>query len=513
MAHVIVNKAGGGAAKIEKIEGLQEALDSKIPYQAFESLEDNSDFDLLAPADMPINTLIFRKIKVLESVDVHQPIKTNNSNTIWYVITFKTQDPATGNSDRVVQYAFNIMSDAEISGVSMLSATNVFVRQKYHNDSTAEDIWSNWSTFSTSDITGNRESSSYQKPIHFSVEGNKVFANFFNGNELLKKELGSLVSAELEATPADVLNGVKFGGKGSDDPQYGTIPNYKVSSKTSRKKFTPSLSAQSYTIPKGYYEGENVVECDPVSLSGNAAAANVLTGKTFYNTTLSKVTGSMSDLSASSGITLTSSDSRVVRNAREYWLTTNSDSQKSVCLECPTTGYYTDKTILRTAATNFGTATAANVLSGATFTSTAGLKVSGTMANKGAVSASYTPSFSAQTYTVPAGYHNGSGKITVNAMTKPNSGSRVISVHRHATGYGGAVGVEYTTPGPGVAIAYAGSGSPGFENATTVFSPNTVSGQDQNGSVACAFVDSAKKIKYKITGDSRGYGIFYFVRF
>ena len=39
------------------------------------------------------------------------------------------------------------------------------------------------------------------------------------------------------------------------------------------------------------------------------------------------------------------------------------------------------------------------------------------MTNNGAVNKTITPSTSAQTYTIPAGYHNGSGKVTVNAAS------------------------------------------------------------------------------------------------
>ena len=44
-----------------------------------------------------------------------------------------------------------------------------------------------------------------------------------------------------------------------------------------------------------------------------------------------------------------------------------------------------------------------------------GSKINGSMANNGAVSKSITPSTSSQSYTIPAGYHNGSGKVTVAA--------------------------------------------------------------------------------------------------
>lgn len=64
-----------------------------------------------------------------------------------------------------------------------------------------------------------------------------------------------------------------------------------------------------------------------------------------------------------------------------------------------------------------GDATAANVLSGKTFYNTnAKSKVTGSMTNQGAKTASYTPSTAVQSYTIPAGYHNGSGKVTIKAI-------------------------------------------------------------------------------------------------
>lgn len=62
-------------------------------------------------------------------------------------------------------------------------------------------------------------------------------------------------------------------------------------------------------------------------------------------------------------------------------------------------------------------ATASNVLSGKKYmgSDTDSDIGTGTMANNGAVSKTFTPTASAQSYTVPLGYHNGSGKVTVNA--------------------------------------------------------------------------------------------------
>ena len=61
-----------------------------------------------------------------------------------------------------------------------------------------------------------------------------------------------------------------------------------------------------------------------------------------------------------------------------------------------------------------GNANAAQVLSGYTFyKDNAKSKQTGTMANKGAVSATLNPGGS---YNVPAGYHNGSGKVTAKSL-------------------------------------------------------------------------------------------------
>lgn len=62
-----------------------------------------------------------------------------------------------------------------------------------------------------------------------------------------------------------------------------------------------------------------------------------------------------------------------------------------------------------------GTAAKADVLSGATFYNTSTTKQTGTMTNNEAVSK--TLAADDRTYTVPAGYHNGSGSVTVPAVT------------------------------------------------------------------------------------------------
>lgn len=64
-----------------------------------------------------------------------------------------------------------------------------------------------------------------------------------------------------------------------------------------------------------------------------------------------------------------------------------------------------------------GNAEVGDVLSGKTFYSSSDEKITGTMKNNGAVSKTITPSTSDQSYTIPAGYHNGSGKVAVSAIS------------------------------------------------------------------------------------------------
>ena len=62
-------------------------------------------------------------------------------------------------------------------------------------------------------------------------------------------------------------------------------------------------------------------------------------------------------------------------------------------------------------ASNLGNASSGHVLSGVSASSSNGLKFGGTMTNRGAWNSSVNPGGSV---TIPAGYHNGSGKVTGN---------------------------------------------------------------------------------------------------
>lgn len=66
-----------------------------------------------------------------------------------------------------------------------------------------------------------------------------------------------------------------------------------------------------------------------------------------------------------------------------------------------------------------GDAVAANVLTGKTFTNDNGFDT-GTMPNRGAVSQTLN---AGESYTIPEGYHNGSGVVTASGLTFTNIGT------------------------------------------------------------------------------------------
>lgn len=140
---------------------------------------------------------------------------------------------------------------------------------------------------------------------------------------------------------------------------------------------TQSLSA-------GYYAG---VTINGPTLSGTATAADVLEDETFYNTSGEAVTGTM---------------------------TNNGAVTASVAVGGTYTvpaGYHNGEGTV-TGPTLDGNAVAANVLSGTTFYSNSGTKLTGSMTNNGA--ATFTiDGLTAMSVTITAGYHNGSGTVSL----------------------------------------------------------------------------------------------------
>ena len=94
--------------------------------------------------------------------------------------------------------------------------------------------------------------------------------------------------------------------------------------------------------------------------------------------------------------------------------------------------YYTDSAITSNTA-NLGDATTDKVLSGSTFTSSAGLKLNGGMTDNGAVAPAALGA--GESYTIAPGYHNGKGKITVQSLATICAAATLDSNSRMLDGY------------------------------------------------------------------------------
>lgn len=142
--------------------------------------------------------------------------------------------------------------------------------------------------------------------------------------------------------------------------------------------------------------------------------------------------------------------------------------------------------------TPVGDATDGDVLSGKTYMNALGAST-GTMPNRGAVSPSGLNC--GGSYTIPAGYHNGSGKVTANSLasqTKVDSGKTAVTAGTMVSGYQGWVNGTKVT---GTFTAQAGSASPSTSSQTkypdsgkyfSSFTVSAISPQRSNGT----YVDS-----------------------
>lgn len=104
----------------------------------------------------------------------------------------------------------------------------------------------------------------------------------------------------------------------------------------------------------------------------------------------------------------------------------------------PTDLYYTAEA----APTLSGNASAANVLYGKTFYSNSYTKHTGSMTNQGAKTATLNPGGS---YTIPAGYHNGNGKVTARALNNQAKSPTDITVGTAITPDSGKDGLSSVT--------------------------------------------------------------------
>ena len=217
--------------------------------------------------------------------------------------------------------------------------------------------------------------------------------------------------------------------------------NYKLQSKS----VTPTKQQQAITPDAGYYGLSDVtVGAIPAAYqdvsSTTAAAGDVLTGKVFVTSTGAVTTGTMANNGAASKV-LTAADpsytvpkgyhsgAGTVSIVPETKTVTPTTSQQTVS---PASGKVLSSVTVNAIPAQYvdtsdATATAAQILDGAT-AYVDGELVEGTMPNNGAVTE--TLDTTTTSYTVPAGYHNGTGKVSVSLETKsatPTKSPQTIS--------------------------------------------------------------------------------------
>lgn len=217
--------------------------------------------------------------------------------------------------------------------------------------------------------------------------------------------------------------------------------NYTLQSKT----VTPTKKQQAITPDSGYYGLSDVTvgaipEAYQDVSSVTAAAGDVLTGKIIVAADGTVTTGTMANNGAVSK-TLTVEDpaytvpkgyhagTGTVSISTETKTVTPTTAQQTVN---PTEGKVLSAVTVNAIPVQYvdtsdATATAAQILDGATAYA-AGKLVEGAMPNNGA--ASKTLDTTTTSYTIPAGYHNGEGAVSVSLETKsatPTKSSQTIS--------------------------------------------------------------------------------------
>ena len=175
---------------------------------------------------------------------------------------------------------------------------------------------------------------------------------------------------------------------------------------------TLDTSNTSYTVAGGKHSGSGIVKVVPqtksVSPTTNAQTVSADSGKVLESVSVGAIqTQTKSAIPSGSSQTITPDSGKYLSQVSVDAVTKNSGIGQTLYNQ-------------GVSDTKVGTAGTGDVLSGKTFTNNTTVGASGGMTNRGAWTASVTPSSSAQTVTIPQGYHNGSGYVSVGASTGGN---------------------------------------------------------------------------------------------
>jgi|GEM_PF-603571 len=242
------------------------------------------------------------------------------------------------------------------------------------------------------------------------VDSDLVSANIKSGISIFGVT-GSVLESTGDATAGDVLTGRTFSNTGSSGIA-GTMPNQ------GGINYSPGISNQA--IAAGYHDGSGVVYGDLNLASGNIKSGVTIFGVTGDTTVVDTTTGDATSADILSGKKAWVSGAEVTGSITTQTLTDTSAAVNA--------GYYNSTTLdvvdtdlisanIRSGVNLFGVtgsvlestgdATAGDVLTGRSFSSTGSSGIAGTMPNQGGIN--YSPGISNQT--IVAGYHDGSGVV------------------------------------------------------------------------------------------------------
>lgn len=330
-----------------------------------------------------------------------------------------------------------------------VGSPSVTVPSGYHSGSGTVSISLEDKTFTPSETTQTYELASNSSTFVKKVVVNPIPDDYAD-------------ASDTTATAGDILYGVTAVGYDSSEGEAtvltGTMPNNGAVSQTLQ-------AGGSYTVPAGYHNGSGTVSAASLASqtgvdSGKTAigAEQVLTGYQGW-VNGSKVTGAMADngawsfspkvgeLSATvpagyhngSGTVSITTESKTFtpsESTQTYSVASNSSTFVSSITVNPIPSNYADASETD--------AVAGNILYGKTAigydsTDHEAVTLTGTMPNNGAVSQTLQAGGS---YTVPAGYHNGSGTVTAASLasqTGVDNGKTAIDAAYVLTGYQGWV--------------------------------------------------------------------------